>query len=176
MIETQLLRSANGPLDVYWEELDSDDGSPDVRCAELVLAHCTRWRSLHLRLSAGTEAGPSWLVPAAGRFDALEKLTVLGQDYTGTLERIFTVAPRLQEVFLTDSATGDVFRFSDCPSVGTNHALPRNVQSTAAHRDSQADTEPAAVLGQLKAPCRLPPRGQLARSPPAAASSLHRAA
>ncbi|KAF7337541.1 F-box domain-containing protein [Mycena sanguinolenta] len=107
MVETQVLRSANGPLEVYWDEWGSEEVDfPDFRCAELLLTHCTRWRSLQLRLSAGFEFGPSWLSPCAGRLDALEKLTVLGYDYTGALERIFTVAPRLREVILTDSQLG----------------------------------------------------------------------
>ncbi|KAJ7325527.1 hypothetical protein DFH08DRAFT_344777 [Mycena albidolilacea] len=102
MIEIQLLRSANGPLDVYYWSADAEEGAVDLQCASVVVAHCRRWRSLHLNIPYTLEE-LSWLYPVEGRLDGLERLKVLGCDPTAGIGHIFAVAPRLRDVILTDS-------------------------------------------------------------------------
>ncbi|KAF7345006.1 hypothetical protein MVEN_01663400 [Mycena venus] len=113
MIETQLLRSASGPLNVYWSA-DEEEGTADPQCAASVVSHCNRWHLVCLDTTY-TSDELSWLHPAAGRLDALERLKVLGSDPTVGIRDIFSVAPRLREVILTDFRLGRYSAQIDLP-------------------------------------------------------------
>ncbi|KAJ7807103.1 hypothetical protein B0H13DRAFT_2484226, partial [Mycena leptocephala] len=98
IIETQLVRSANGPLDVYW--LAANRNAPDPAAVDVVLAHCRRWRALSLNISSRDDL--EWLRPATGRLVALEKLEVIGSGSGTTVPDFFLVAPRLRQVSLAN--------------------------------------------------------------------------
>jgi len=106
MMETQLSRSGNAPLDILWRGDEVESPEPlENQFLELVVAQCSRWRIL--RLYTRTPLYRSllnWLRPAAGHFTQLEKLEVVSHKYNPTLSvpAMFTTAPALREVILTD--------------------------------------------------------------------------
>jgi hypothetical protein len=101
MIETQLIRSANAPLDVIWSPPE-DESTPDPRAADLVLSHSNRWRVLLLN-ELNSETNIDWLHAAEGRLAALETLEVRGGDAGETeFPDIFLAAPNLRKVLLAD--------------------------------------------------------------------------
>lgn len=95
MLETQLLRSARGSLDVLWP------AEVDARPLDLVLAHCLRWRSLCLHVNEEDDEMLSRLHRVNGRLDRLEKLELVKAHGT-VIPDVFLDAQALREVILTD--------------------------------------------------------------------------
>ncbi|KAJ7439040.1 hypothetical protein B0H11DRAFT_2103131 [Mycena galericulata] len=102
ILETQLHRSANAPLDIYWSDTYSD---ADPHCLDLISAQCSRWRSLHfMSLSAGN-ATVDRLNQVKDRFLQLEAVEL--HEYTGTqITNVFASAPRLRKVVLWEPRFG----------------------------------------------------------------------
>ncbi|KAJ6594731.1 hypothetical protein B0H19DRAFT_1096584 [Mycena capillaripes] len=96
-IEELLLRSANAPLDVYWPEVNAEF---DSRLMDLVISHCSRWRSMYFDSSGFRDQVLHWLLPVAGQLDQLERLEVASS--CTAIPDIFSAAPNLREVVLTD--------------------------------------------------------------------------
>ncbi|KAJ7736690.1 hypothetical protein B0H16DRAFT_1425616 [Mycena metata] len=103
LVEAQLLRSANAPLDVYWRNIKS---GINPHLAGVVLAHCSRWRTLCLE---ETHATPSlhplnWLGVVRGRLHRLERLETNIASTVGNviIPDVFLSAPKLHQVYLTD--------------------------------------------------------------------------
>ncbi|KAF7358439.1 F-box domain-containing protein [Mycena venus] len=108
-IETQLLRSANAPLDIDWSNANSD---MEPRLLELLFPHCSRWRSLRLRGPGSLMFQPfslHWLRPLDGRLSKLEKLHVM-DFYIVYMPDIFPTVPNLRSVLLSDSLSHSAFR------------------------------------------------------------------
>jgi hypothetical protein len=107
MLEIQLVRSADAPLRVCWSPYD-DRNTADPGSVDLVLVHSSRWRILLLDIRCKFEVPVSldldWLRPANGRLLALETFKVTVTGYRGRVEipDIFSTAPSLRNVFLTD--------------------------------------------------------------------------
>ncbi|KAJ6563980.1 hypothetical protein B0H19DRAFT_1258501 [Mycena capillaripes] len=96
----QLRRTARVPLDVYFPNVRTVMDAPLL---ELILRCSSRWRSLSLnrrsRLPHHT-AVLDWLRPVEGHLEQLVRLEV--PHYWITIPDIFSTAPRLREVILTD--------------------------------------------------------------------------
>ncbi|KAJ7983220.1 hypothetical protein DFH06DRAFT_1292481 [Mycena polygramma] len=100
--ETLLLRSSNVPLNVCWTVL-RDKSTVDDKSADLALAHCRRWDTLRLDLSIGAAAGAlDWLLPIKGSIPSLRRLDMLCRGNIVRIPDVFSVAPSLCEVLLTD--------------------------------------------------------------------------
>ncbi|KAJ7622596.1 hypothetical protein DFH06DRAFT_1482078 [Mycena polygramma] len=100
ILETQLLRSTNAPLDVYWPDVES---SIDFRLLELILPQSNRWRTLCIYADRpNSERVLDWLQPVKGNLGRLEKLELVNGRRT-TIPDIFSVAPRLRKVIVTDT-------------------------------------------------------------------------
>jgi hypothetical protein len=101
-LEAQLLRTANAPLDIYWKDVTK---SFESHVVDLVLRHCTRWRSLCLQpgcpLRVVADSVPDWLLPVHGRLQQLQNFQVENAALLTTIPDIFSTAPNLCEVFLT---------------------------------------------------------------------------
>jgi hypothetical protein len=103
-IEAQLLRTANAPVDIYWREVQSD---VDSRLLDLVLPHCSRWRSLCFNVDPPYDhCVLDWLHPINGHLHQLEKLEV-NNAYNTMLPDVFSTAPNLRQVNLTDEDFAD---------------------------------------------------------------------
>jgi hypothetical protein len=103
ILETQLLRSANAPLDIYWPDIQSD---VDPRLLDLVLPHSPRWRTLCIYVDHPSSTRVlQWLHPINGRLDRLEKLEVINGGST-VIPDIFSIAPSLRKVIVTDCELG----------------------------------------------------------------------
>ncbi|KAJ7044955.1 hypothetical protein C8F04DRAFT_1067155 [Mycena alexandri] len=100
-IQTQLLRSANVPLDIYWgsDRIDHDTHSS---WSDVVLPYSRRWRTLHIHNHRSRVGGLDWLRPVKGRLDQLKELTITSCNGTD-MPDVFTTAPNLRRVFLTDA-------------------------------------------------------------------------
>ncbi|KAJ7157459.1 hypothetical protein C8R46DRAFT_1114557 [Mycena filopes] len=103
LLELQLLRSANAPLDVYWPNARM---GVNPNLAGVVLAQCSRWRRLRFeeKRSAPSSHRLAWLEAVRGRLDTLERLETC---FTTTAEEmvlpdVFLSAPNLRQVLLTD--------------------------------------------------------------------------
>ncbi|KAJ7661372.1 hypothetical protein DFH06DRAFT_373383 [Mycena polygramma] len=100
--EALLLRSSNAPLNVCWTVLE-DKHTVDKKSADLALAHCTRWAALRLDLRLDTAADSlDWLQPAKGYLPSLSRLDLLCYGDTFHIPAVFSVAPSLRQVLLTD--------------------------------------------------------------------------
>ncbi|KAJ6508327.1 hypothetical protein C8R45DRAFT_440054 [Mycena sanguinolenta] len=98
MVKTQLRRSANAPLHVFWSA--NEDESNVVRVMDLVLAQCNRWVSLRLNLRFVSGA-LDWLSPVRGCLPLLERLEVLsGTD--AVIPDVFLETPKLCQVILDE--------------------------------------------------------------------------
>ncbi|KAJ7661378.1 hypothetical protein DFH06DRAFT_373484 [Mycena polygramma] len=105
VFEALLLRSANVPLHVCWTALKEAEVEPavDRKLADLVLAHCRRWRTLRLDLSKGPAADAlNWLSLVKGSLSSLKRLNVLCSGNIFHIPDVFSVAPSLCQVLLTD--------------------------------------------------------------------------
>ncbi|KAJ7357965.1 hypothetical protein DFH08DRAFT_437528 [Mycena albidolilacea] len=98
MIETQLIRSVNAPLNIFWSAFEDED-TPDLRAAALIVSHSNRWRALLLDNSYYS-IQLNWLHAANGRLATLETLQVRGKEIE--IPDIFSAAPSLCKVFLTN--------------------------------------------------------------------------
>ncbi|KAJ7816828.1 hypothetical protein B0H13DRAFT_2459561 [Mycena leptocephala] len=99
-IEAQLLRTANAPLDIYWTGIHD----VDPRVSDLVLRHCTRWRSLCLQPARRLfrDSGLlDWLLPLNGHLEQLQNFEVNNAARITAIPDIFSTAPNLRQVFLT---------------------------------------------------------------------------
>ncbi|KAJ6492553.1 hypothetical protein C8R47DRAFT_1070589 [Mycena vitilis] len=111
MLETQLARSGNAPLNIFW------------RCGEYyhplfleqVVAQCGRWRALYLtvRDPDGEELEEcyddtllAWLLPTAGRLAQLQKLDLVS-DPDVPVPDVFLAAPALRDVVLDGQDFGE---------------------------------------------------------------------
>ncbi|KAJ7661356.1 hypothetical protein DFH06DRAFT_373249 [Mycena polygramma] len=104
--ENLLLRSSNVPLNVCWKVL-GDKSTVDDKSADLALAHCRRWITLRIDLSMSTAADTpnlDWLHPLKGCLPSLRRLDVLCFGDTVDIPDVFSVAPSLRQVLLTDWA------------------------------------------------------------------------
>jgi hypothetical protein len=102
MIETQLSRSANAPLNVWWSP-KTYGGTPDLRVLDLVRAQCNRWRTLVLDIPHYRDGSSlDWLRPVDGHLVALETFEVRGRNIDAEIPDIFSTVPSLRKVFLTD--------------------------------------------------------------------------
>ncbi|KAJ6502726.1 hypothetical protein C8R47DRAFT_214246 [Mycena vitilis] len=103
LIEALLQRSSNAPLNISW------NGTPiDQPLVDAVLAHCSRWRSFYVNARVGETADSEWLQPACGRLTALQVFS-LSQDGPNTiLTNIFSAAPMLRRVRMTDWHDPDI--------------------------------------------------------------------
>ncbi|KAJ7645089.1 hypothetical protein DFH06DRAFT_1476961 [Mycena polygramma] len=100
-IAEQLLRSANAPLDLYWTDVQTD---VDPRLLELVLPHCTRWRSVNFGYWDSGDRGDrvlDWLQPVRGHLGRLEKLTAITYPPL-IIPDVFLTASNLRQVVLAD--------------------------------------------------------------------------
>ncbi|KAJ6595058.1 hypothetical protein DFH09DRAFT_1136094 [Mycena vulgaris] len=120
MIETQLLRSANAPLEVifgWWSDQTMHDGV-DLRVLEAVFLHINRWRSLDLQV-AGFPAVLDLLQAAPGRLSSLHRLDFIQPNYErvdwSPITDVFSHASSLREVILTTSAFSQPSRSLDIP-------------------------------------------------------------
>ncbi|KAF7336948.1 hypothetical protein MVEN_02131200 [Mycena venus] len=95
MIETQLIRSGNAPLDVRWSSLGGGH-MPDPRSAELVLAQCSHWKALCLTISHRF-VQLDWLHAVSGRLVALETFEVASQ-YGVEIPDVCSGASRLRKI------------------------------------------------------------------------------
>ncbi|KAJ6492550.1 hypothetical protein C8R47DRAFT_1121027 [Mycena vitilis] len=115
MMETQLARSGNALLRVFWRRVEF----VDPRCLGLVVAQCGRWHSLCLdctvanRVSdedAGNSDGDTegedssmldWLSPTAGHLAHLERLELVAPNLDLVIPEVFSPASALRKVILT---------------------------------------------------------------------------
>ncbi|KAJ7767710.1 hypothetical protein B0H16DRAFT_1520525 [Mycena metata] len=99
-LEEQLRRAAHVPLDVHFPDVRTDMDGPLL---DLILQHPRRWSSRGLnrgkRLPHQT-AVLDWLHPVEGHLEQLVRLEV--PHCWITIPGIFSTAPRLREVILTD--------------------------------------------------------------------------
>ncbi|KAJ7983211.1 hypothetical protein DFH06DRAFT_717039 [Mycena polygramma] len=105
--EALLLRSFNAPMNVRWtalvDQYEGDKRSVDSGSASLALAHCRRWASLRLDLSIGPVADAlNWLHPAKGCLPSLRTLDMVSHGNSVRIPDVFSVAPSLCQVLLTD--------------------------------------------------------------------------
>ncbi|KAJ6595060.1 hypothetical protein DFH09DRAFT_1136110 [Mycena vulgaris] len=120
MIETQLLRSANAPLEVifdWWPGQIMHDGV-DLRVLEAVFLHINRWRSLDLQ-DARFTAVLDLLQAAPGCLSSLHRLDFIQHDYEpggwSPITDVFTHASSLREVILTVPILSQTSRSLDIP-------------------------------------------------------------
>ncbi|KAJ7360856.1 hypothetical protein DFH08DRAFT_1031222 [Mycena albidolilacea] len=98
-----LIRSSNVPLSICWSAFKDGD-TTDPRSRDLILTHCTRWGELLLDMLYN-DAQLDRLYAAKGRLVALETLDVFRGGFGESdldLGDIFSTAPSLRKVFLTD--------------------------------------------------------------------------
>ncbi|KAF7352110.1 F-box domain-containing protein [Mycena venus] len=100
MTKTQLLRSANAPLKVYW--VVNAGHTMDPQMADLVVAECSRWAALRLDVvRAHSSDVLNWLRPVNGRLSSLKKLELFVKPNV-VVPDVFSTAPSLRKVYLTD--------------------------------------------------------------------------
>ncbi|KAJ7609582.1 hypothetical protein DFH06DRAFT_186457 [Mycena polygramma] len=112
MIECQIERSANAPLDIVWVTSRwASISIPHPGVLQCILPHCNRWRSLNVIVPNPKAHMLDWLRPVTGHLDGLERLEVIQDGHHMLLDipPFFANAPRLHEVVLTDTRLG-------CPS------------------------------------------------------------
>ncbi|KAJ7983222.1 hypothetical protein DFH06DRAFT_717187 [Mycena polygramma] len=105
VLETLLLRSSNAPLNVCCTVEDEDEHFVDCTLADLAVLHCRRWVTLRIDLSRCGDADTlklSWLHPVKGCLPSLRSLDVLCFGDTVDIPDVFSVAPSLRQVLLTD--------------------------------------------------------------------------
>ncbi|KAJ7661296.1 hypothetical protein DFH06DRAFT_1471813 [Mycena polygramma] len=103
ILETLLLRSSNALLSVCWTVDNEDERSIDRNVADLALVHCRRWATLRLDLSMNPPANAlNWLYPVKGCLPSLRRLDVLCAGLKTHIPDVFSVAPSLCQVLLTD--------------------------------------------------------------------------
>ncbi|KAJ6476742.1 hypothetical protein C8R47DRAFT_1323542 [Mycena vitilis] len=106
IVQTQLTRSASASLHVDFEwEVDGSDAGPFF---DALLPHSHRWRSLRLLLGDDIHSHLEYLRAAKGRMFQLSTLEIEAELHGGVPLDVFCIAPRLQEVFLTDPTLNDV--------------------------------------------------------------------
>ncbi|KAF7375619.1 F-box domain-containing protein [Mycena sanguinolenta] len=102
MMEIQLSRSGNTPLDILWE----GDKLVESRLLKLVTTHSNRWHVLrlpsHQPLFGDSRSALKWLRPVAGRLAQLRRLEVVTASDNLLVTDVFAAAPALREVVLTD--------------------------------------------------------------------------
>ncbi|KAJ7792007.1 hypothetical protein B0H13DRAFT_2516508 [Mycena leptocephala] len=104
-MEEQLRRAARVPLDVHFPDVRTDMDTPLL---DLILQHSSRWGSLCLdrrRRLAHRTAVLDWLRPVEGHLEQLVRLEV--PHYWITIPDIFSTAPRLREIILSDRHLSD---------------------------------------------------------------------
>ncbi|KAJ7087449.1 hypothetical protein C8R44DRAFT_893159 [Mycena epipterygia] len=102
MIETQLLRSRNVPLEVDFHSENCED-LDERRLWDFLLPQCHRWSIISLRCWKNPRPLFQLLDAIRGRVPQLKELRVHGRD-VGPVSQLncFSVAPNLREVTLTD--------------------------------------------------------------------------
>ncbi|KAJ7670006.1 hypothetical protein DFH06DRAFT_1037954 [Mycena polygramma] len=110
LVEAQLIRSANAPLEVDFEwKTDEDDAVPFL---DALIPHSDRWKSLCLHCCASNTL-LECMRPAKGRLSRLDTLEIYDsaweEDNTSSQGMdIFSIAPSLTHILLTNS-TFDYF-------------------------------------------------------------------
>ncbi|KAF7336958.1 hypothetical protein MVEN_02132200 [Mycena venus] len=99
MIETQLSRSASALLTVSWSA-HKDERTVDPRAAELVLAECSRWKTLRLSISHKS-VQLDWLNVVNGCLTALETLEVF-DNHGVDVPDVFSMASSLRKAVLPE--------------------------------------------------------------------------
>ncbi|KAJ7983216.1 hypothetical protein DFH06DRAFT_1467071 [Mycena polygramma] len=107
VLETLLLRSSIALLNVRWmaENEDEDEPSVDRKMANLALLHCRRWATLRIDLSRCTATHTlnlNWLRPVKGGLPSLRRLDVVCSGNNVRIPDVFSVAPSLSQVLLTN--------------------------------------------------------------------------
>ncbi|KAJ7629695.1 hypothetical protein DFH06DRAFT_708635 [Mycena polygramma] len=111
MLETQLARSGNAPLSIFWR----CDEYYRPRFLEQVVAQCGRWRALYLtvrdpdeeeREESYDDTSLAWLLPTAGLLAQLQKLDLVA-DPDIPVPDVFLAAPALRDVILDRQDFGD---------------------------------------------------------------------
>jgi hypothetical protein len=97
ILEAQLLRSANAPLEIHW--LDHYHFDPQL--LDLVFPHCHRWRSLYFHDTTPDSSVLDWLQPVKGLLHSLERVEAV-VDPGARFPDVFCSAPNLRHVILTD--------------------------------------------------------------------------
>jgi hypothetical protein len=98
ILEAQLLRSANAPLEIHWLDVHYHF---DPQLLDLIIPHCHRWRSLYFHNSTLDSCRLDWLQPVNGLLHSLEQVeSVLGRG--ARFPDVFCSAPNLRHVILTD--------------------------------------------------------------------------
>ncbi|KAJ7044962.1 hypothetical protein C8F04DRAFT_1067178, partial [Mycena alexandri] len=102
-IQTQLLRSANAPLDIYWWN-DPIDHDAHSSWSDLVLPYSRRWRTLHVHNYGSRVGGLDWLRPVKGRLDQLKEL-ITTRCYVTEMQDVdvFATAPNLRRAILSEA-------------------------------------------------------------------------
>ncbi|KAJ7123246.1 hypothetical protein C8R43DRAFT_43319 [Mycena crocata] len=101
-LKTQLIRSGDAPLQVVIHWL----GFPAYpRLLELLLPHCNRWNTLHIYIHDHHKSLLDGIQAAQGHLNLLQKLHLVISHFPDEPEEvdIFSSAPRLREVCLTDT-------------------------------------------------------------------------
>ncbi|KAF7359693.1 hypothetical protein MVEN_00693700 [Mycena venus] len=108
-IETQLLRSADAPLDIHWQNIQyfgwkrytqrNAENEVDTRVLDLLIPHCNRWRILHLHTLplSQTPIALDWLQPVDGKLGRLEEVKV---GHGLQVPDVFSKAPNLRVAIL----------------------------------------------------------------------------
>ncbi|KAF8182140.1 hypothetical protein K438DRAFT_1161991 [Mycena galopus ATCC 62051] len=101
-IRAQLLRSANGPLDIHWSLTSNSD--VDSELLALLIPHSNRWHSLSLLRGIfmdNLHDALNWLAPLKGHLAQLQKLKAVDL-YGLVIPDILSTASNLRQVILTD--------------------------------------------------------------------------
>ncbi|KAJ6462146.1 hypothetical protein C8R45DRAFT_529091 [Mycena sanguinolenta] len=93
-LETQLLRTAEAPLDIRWLCIANE--SPDLRMLDLLFPQSRRWRTVVFHPSQST-TWLDWLQPVRGKLDRLQNLE-LHDAYALTVPDVFATAANLSRV------------------------------------------------------------------------------
>ncbi|KAJ6506315.1 hypothetical protein C8R47DRAFT_113014 [Mycena vitilis] len=105
--EALLLRSSSAPLNIYWtalmDQYDEYQRPVDHELADLALAHCRRWATLRLDVRISSAADSlDWLHPAREHLTSLRTIDVISSGNAVPIPDVFSVAPSLNQVLLTD--------------------------------------------------------------------------
>ncbi|KAJ7629712.1 hypothetical protein DFH06DRAFT_1225229 [Mycena polygramma] len=175
MMKTQLARSGNAPLSVFW----SCNEFSDPRCLKLLVAQCSRWCILRLDCRLEKEAPAEnqsyfddedtddedvsttlldWLRPAAGHLARLQKLGLVTEDPGLMVPELFLSAPALREVIFTDQTYSVSPSLSSLPWAQVTHyrgTYEMNQQMTILEAAAQSLVECSIGLkGSPSAPYR----------------------
>ncbi|KAJ7659064.1 hypothetical protein DFH06DRAFT_435878 [Mycena polygramma] len=103
MLQAQLMRSANAPLDINWGWRAGTKTNDAVPLLDVLLPHSNRWKSLRLNCDSSSYASLlPFFRPVKGQLCQLKRLElkVIEYGHSPTAPDFFSIAPHLPEVFL----------------------------------------------------------------------------